>query len=140
MRNADTDRALQALTDGDFTCVMCKGETLIESKQRGVAPLLSLLTDKLEEGFCAADKVVGKAAAFLYALLRVKEVYALVISEPAVQTLKRFGIAVEYEALVPAIRNRTNTGFCPMESAVLAIEDPQEALVAIRQTLERLKG
>jgi hypothetical protein len=49
------------------------------------------------------------------------------------------GIEVEYEVRVDRILNRTATGFCPMESAVLKIQTPVEALEAIRKTLNALR-
>jgi hypothetical protein len=60
------------------------------------------------------------------------EIYAYVISQPALEVLNRYSVQVEYETLVPAVRNRTDTGFCPMESAVLAVDNPQEALEILR--------
>ena len=87
----------------------------------------------------AADKVVGRAAAFLYVLLGVDEVYALVISESAEQVFQQFGIAYTYNEKVAAIRNRAGDGFCPMEQAVLHIEEPSKALSAIKRRLSELQ-
>ena len=70
----------------------------------------------------------------------VRAVYAFVISESAERVLLSKGILVEYQTKVPAIRNRTNTGFCPMEQAVWGIEDANQAHAIILQTLERLKS
>jgi hypothetical protein len=92
----------------------------------------------LEKGF-TADKVVGKAAAFLYVLLGVECLYADVISEPACEVLARFGIAFEAEKTVSAIRNRAGDGFCPMETAVRDVDSPDEALVKIKETLQKLR-
>ena len=80
----------------------------------------------------AADKVIGKAAAYLYVLLGVSDIYAYVISQPALDVLNRYGIRVQYETLVPAVRNRTDTGFCPMETAVLPVDEPEQALEILR--------
>ena len=41
--------------------------------------------------------------------------------------------------MVEAIRNRDNTGFCPIESALKGIKDKKEALPVIKETLENLK-
>lgn len=137
----DTQKAKSLLFEGKYTCVLCKGEEVYTSSQRGVAPLLSWIKSGTDfKDFSAADKVVGKAAAFLYVLLGVKEVYAEIISEPARQTLENFNISHQFASKVKAIRNRTNTGFCPMESAVLDIDDPNEALKAIIKKLEELKN
>jgi hypothetical protein len=88
-------------------------------------------------GYVAADKVIGKGAAFLYILLKIKEIHANVISEPALAVLKDKGVKVFYEELVPMIRNRDNTGFCPMEQAVLDETDPQ---AAFRKLLEKTRS
>ncbi len=134
-------RAKQIISNGEYTCVLVDNEKTYTSTQRGVKPLLTWLDDKTNlEGFSCADKVVGKAAAFLYVLLKVKCVYALVISKPAIDVLKKHGIYTEYETLVPSIRNRTNTGFCPMEQCVINIDSPFEACKAIRNTLEKLQN
>lgn len=129
------------LREGDFTCVIVKGDNVFTSKERGVKPLISLLDADAElSGALAADKVVGKAAAMLYLLLNIKKLYASVISELALDTLTEAGIEVSYETFVPMIRNRTNTGFCPMEQATKDIDDPNEALNAIRKTIVELKN
>ena len=132
-------KAKEILQNGGFTCVLLKDENEYTSDKRGVKPLLCWLESGEDfEGFSAADKVVGKAAAFLYVLLRVKAVYADVISEHALSVLKESEIKVAYGELVPAIRNRTNTGFCPMEAATLNITDPEDAVAAIKNVLVKL--
>ena len=133
----DCSRARRILEQGDYTCVLCCADQILTDDRRGIRPLLDLLAQNRDwHNFCAADKVVGKAAAFLYRLMGIRALYAQVISAPAAQVLQDDGIVLEYGTLVPAIRNRTNTGFCPMESAVWNINDPQEALSALRKALE----
>lgn len=141
MRRTDWNRAIELLRREDYTCVLCRGDAIRWSRERGVKPLLTLLDsgESLRE-FAAADRVVGKAAAYLYVLLGVRSLYAGVISRPAKETLERFGIELAYETLVDGIRNRTGDGFCPMESAVREIEEPEQALAAIRETLRRLQN
>jgi len=132
-------KARQLLEIGNHTCVLWGGDTVITDDRRGIRPLMELLQRQAEvSGFCAADKVVGKAAAFLYCLLGVKAVYAHVISQPAAEVLVRAGITLEYGTMVSAIRNRTDSGFCPMETAVWDISDPQEALQALKDALSKL--
>ena len=135
----DLEYARRILKQGSYTCVLCKGADMLCDTRRGVKPLLELLdSEKDLRGFSAADKVVGKAAAHLYHLLGVREVYAGVISEPAKAVLGNCGICVTYAKCVPHIQNRTQTGLCPMESAVWDISDPRDALNAIRATLKHL--
>lgn len=137
---SDSDHARQLLSQGRYTCVLCREDSVHTDTRRGIRPLLELLDAGTDlQGFSAADKVVGKAAAFLYCLMGVEKVYAPVISKSAVEVLKVHGVPVQYDILVPAIFNRDHTGFCPMETAVREISDPQEALAAIRATLAQLK-
>ena len=112
---------------------------IITDKRRGIRPLLDLLESNADVvGFAVADKVVGKAAAYLYCLLKIKCLYARVISKPALNVLQQAEIQVEYGLLVPAIQNRNKTGFCPMESAVLDIHSPKDALPAVYKALAQL--
>ena len=135
-------KARQLLDAGDYTCVLCRESAVHTATQRGVKPLL----DWVEEGLClsgfsAADRVVGRGAAFLYCLLDVAEVYARVMSRPAAAVLEAHGIAVYAGTLVDGIINRQGTGPCPFEAAVMGIENAQDALNAIRaRMLQMQKG
>lgn len=135
------ERAKRILTEGGLTLAIVRGEDVFTSTDRGVKPLLDLLDSGNPAGsFCAADKVVGKAAAFLYVLLGAESIYVDVISKPALEILEKYGITAEYDTLTEAIRNRTNTGFCPMETAVMDINEPLEALEAVRKKLREMKS
>ena len=122
------------------TCVICGEGSVYKSDRRGVAPLLELLDNGTQvTGFSAADRVVGKATAFLYCLLGVKTVYAKVMSKSAAEVLTRMGIAHSWDTLVEGIQNRQKNGPCPMEHATRDCQTPEQALTAIRQTLENLR-
>ena len=132
-------KALDLLNSGNYTCVACKEEVVYTTTQRGVAPLLNWLDSKTDlKDFSAADRVVGRGAAFLYCLLGVKEVYALVMSRPAAEVLQSHGILADAGTFVEGIINRTGTGPCPFEAAVMDIQDTQDALNAIRMTRRQL--
>lgn len=129
------------LESGDFTCAVCLGDTAYTTRERGVKPLLNWLDSGLNlTGFSAADRVVGRGAAFLYCLLGVKEVYARVMSRPAAQVLTAHGINVSFDTLADGIINRRGDGPCPFEAAVLEISDPQLALDAIRSKMQQMTG
>ena len=134
----DLINARQLLLTGGFTCVLCRGSEVRTSTARGVRPLVELLEEGRFTGFCAADKVVGKATAFLYVLLGARSVYTPVVSESALAVLQAHGIDIFFDLAVPGIFNRSRTGFCPMETAVRDIRDPQEAFAAIRDALDRM--
>ena len=135
----DVERAKALLVDSNYTVVLCRDEITHTDTRRGVAPLLALLDRGVcVTGFAAADKVVGKAAAFLYLRLGVTAVHAAVMSKPAYDLLTAHGVAATCDTLVPAIRNRAGDGYCPMEQVSLPLADPLEAEVAIRKRLAEL--
>ena len=122
-----------------LTCVLCRGETVYQSEKKGVAPMMGFLDDGIDLcGFCAADRVVGRAAAFLFVLAGVRALYTEVISEGALQVLEDHQIPVTYKTRAPYIINRRGDGRCPMETAVEGIDDPEAAREAIRETMARL--
>ena len=129
------------LDSGSYTCVLCKGDDVHFATERGVKPLLHWLDSGMDfHGYSAADKVVGRATAFLYCLLGVKAVYANVMSRPAAAVLEEQGIDSHWGSLVEGIINRRGTGPCPFEAAVLDILEPREALTAIRAKMLQIEN
>ena len=140
MRN-DLTKARSLLETGDFTCVACLEDQVHTATERGVKPLLNWLDCGFDlHGFSAADRVVGRATAFLYVLLGVREVYASVMSRPAAEVLTAYGIAAHPGKLVEGIINRRGDGPCPFEAAVMEITDAQDALDAIRKTMAQMQS
>lgn len=136
---SDLEKARQALLSGDFTCVLCREDTLCTATARGVKPLVVWYESGRDfSGYCAADKVVGRATAFLYVLLKIKAVYAKVISRAALEVFEQNGIASEYGELVENIINRQGDGICPFEAAVLDITNPSDAYMAIRSKMHQM--
>lgn len=137
--NKDLAKAIDILQKEQCTCVLCKGDIVYRCDKRGVKPLLDWIDSNLDlKDFSASDKVVGNAAAYLYVLLGVKEVYANVVSRSAVKTLEQYGVQIQYDQLAEYIVNRTGDGKCPMEEAVKNVSSPDEALTAIRLRLQEL--
>lgn len=139
--NKDLLAARTLLEAKGYTCVLQKDAVVYTSYQRGVKPLLELLDAGVDlRGFSVADKVVGKAAALLYCLMGVREVYAPIISDAAVRTFHFHGIACSYDQKVDAIQNRRKNGLCPMEIATMDVDDPVTALNIIRNKLKEING
>lgn len=135
-----TKRAREILIENGYTAVLCSEDEVYYSTERGVKPLIGFLdSGKNFNGFCAADKTVGLGAAHIYILLRVRSVFATVISSSARALLESAGIAVSFESEVPYIINRKGDGRCPIETAVLGITDSKDALTKIKQALKALK-
>lgn len=139
--SSDLERALEILRSEKLTLAAVNGGEIIRSCERGVKPLLGLIDGGISlRGYCAADKVVGAAAAYLYVLLAPDELYAEVVSAPALEVLQKYGVRTEYGRLTDAIINRDGTGFCPMETAVRSAANPEQAEALIREKLDRLKS
>lgn len=139
---SDLCRAKELLaSDPSLTCVFVRGEETVLSRERGIAPLLRRVRENMPLcGYCAADRIVGKAAALLYALLGVKEVYAAVLGERAIPVLETHGIGYTFGVKTERIVNRAGTGSCPMELAVEKISDPAAGAEALAQRAEELKN
>lgn len=135
----DLEKARSLLASGAYTCAICRGEDAYTTQLRGVKPLLDWLDSGLDlKNASAADRVVGRGAAFLYCLLGIQAVYARVMSRPAAEVLAAHGIAVQADTFVNGIINRKGTGPCPFEEAVMSLHDPREALAAIRSKMAQL--
>ena len=136
----DSIRARELLAAGGYTCVLVSGGREYHSTERGIRPLMQWLEGGTDcRGFSAADKVVGKATAFLYVLLGVREVHAGTMSRSAAAVLERYGVPFTRDREVEAILNRTQDGFCPMESAVRDVEEPQQAYRVLLETCRKMQ-
>lgn len=67
-------------------------------------------------GAIVADKVIGKVAASVLAVAGVNQIYADVISNLAIPILEENNIEYSFFKKVEFIKNKDNTGMCPMES------------------------
>ncbi|MCC8182087.1 MAG: DUF1893 domain-containing protein [Clostridiales bacterium] len=136
----DLENARLTLEQGGYTCVLCREGETFTGTEHGVRPLMSWLRQGADlRGCSAADRVVGRAAAYLYALLGVKVVHGMLMSEGGRQVLEDHGVQASWDTLVPEIRNRTNTGLCPMEQAVRAAHTPEEAYQSIAAAIARMQ-
>ena len=121
------------------TLALCKGEDVILSDKRGIAPMLELNDSGRDlRGYSAADVVVGKAAAMLFSKAGIAAVYAKTLSRPALKYLETQKIPVFYDTLADNIINRDKTDICPMEKAVLATDDEEKAVELLKEKFRRL--
>lgn len=139
MNNSYRDRALAVLRNTDASFVYVTEEAVLTSEYKGIRRLLTLVNEQtvLAEGF-VADRIVGKAAALLMVLQGAKNVYAETIDKPALAVFRTHGVNVLFRKLVPIIINRAGDGICPMENAVLAVDDPREAFTVLSETVKKL--
>ena len=123
------------------SCVIRNGDVTRIFRERGVKDLYRLLEEEPEllDGAFVADKVVGKGAAALMILGGVEELFADVVSRPALELLAGAGIAVEYTVVVPNIVNRAGTGTCPVEQLCAGAETAAECLPLIEGFMQKMK-
>lgn len=135
------DGLKKILDDGGYTCALTDGNRVITSKARGVRPLADFIASGADfKGWLAADKIVGKAAALLYARLGVAELYAHVLSQAGADVCRRLGIKAECGVIAKSIINRKGDGICPMERAVADVDDPSDAYKKICAALAAIKS
>lgn len=109
---------------------------------RGVSDLHDILhhSPQLLQGAQVADKVVGRGAATLMILGGVKQLYAALISQQAIDFLDKANVRYTYGKRVPVIINRTGTGLCPVEQLTAQCASPQQALPLIDTFVRSLKS
>lgn len=113
---------------------------IFSSEEKGIKPVytaLNTLKDELR-GSSAADRVVGKAAAMIYEHAGVNELSTMLISESAINVLKKTTIIYEYEKAVPFIENRHRSGMCPVESLSQKTDNIDELLAEISSFLKSI--
>lgn len=127
--------ACRIIEEGRYAYVLVKnGELVFTSRERGIAPMLEAL-EKFPDSFSGgsiADKVIGRATAFLAVYGGASAVHALTMSCPAREVFVAGNVKVSYDKLTGIIENRDRTGQCPMENLTMGIEDPAEAYRRLR--------
>ncbi len=126
---------IHILHDEGLTLVLKSANSEIHRyTQRGIKDLLTLVSTNPEilHDALIADKAVGKAAAACMVAGGVKQVWADVMSEPALALLQNHGVTAECGTLVDHIINRTGDGWCPMERLSRDENDPAAIIQRIR--------
>ena len=115
---------IQRLHAEGCSCVVYNQEQTLLFHQRGVQDLHHLLhsSPATLHGAMIADKVVGKAAAMVYVLLGIKEIYALVISDAAAEVFTKNGISFCFDETLNkrALLSGTPKGFLDV---VISVRD-----------------
>lgn len=87
------------------------------------------------KGASCSDRVIGKAAAWIYREADIKELYCEVITTRAKNLLIDNGIKLIFVEEVEFIENRDKTGMCPVETLAKDEEDFENLLVNIEKFL-----
>ena len=137
---SDLELAAEKLENTDYSLVVVNNqEVLAKRKDRGVGGILELYdkNPQILANSAVADKIIGRAVAMICELGGVKSCYTPTISQGAVEILQRAEIKYETEKKVAAIRNREDTGLCPIEQLTLGLEDSEKAVQKIKEFLHK---
>ncbi len=122
--------------------IVKEGQTIFSSDGKGIKPIYTALNKLKYElrGSSVADKVIGKAAAMICEYAGIKELSTKLISENAIDVLENTSIIYNYEKSVPYIKNRDQSGMCPVETLSLRINNIDELLMEISKFLQNIAG
>ncbi len=136
------DKAKAQIVEGKSKCILISNGELIDyGSKNGLSPLLTMYdtTDAalMKDGIIV-DKVIGKAAASIAVLAKVRHVHGETMSEDGKEYLEKHNISTSATLMVPKILNRTRDGLCPLEASVQGIDKAEDALAAIRKKIAEL--
>ena len=133
----DLERARIRLKEKDLSLVVVKNEKVtFETESHGIKGFLEAieLLGKELSGFSVADRVVGRAVAFLCVYFQISAVFAVIISMEGVKIMEDNDIFYQFEKCVPNILNQQRNDVCPFEKLALTFATPEEAYRKLRTT------
>ena len=123
------EECVEHLKQGGYKCVAAdQNGVVFTSYKKGIAPMLDLYEQVKSAGIAPvflADRVFGRGAVFMAKLCGVQQIFSEVASAPAMRCAKALGIQMTCAKEVPYIKNATQTGRCPIESAVAECGDTE---------------
>lgn len=140
--NSDAlDEAIELIKEDEIACALIvNGQIMATAKGRGIKPLIEMCQANVDSanGAVLADKIIGRAASFIAIHFGIKAIYGETMSKGAVKLLIEYSVETAQNTLADEIRNRANTGICPMDSAVLNITAVDEAVARLKEEIQKL--
>ncbi|MFH0711028.1 MAG: DUF1893 domain-containing protein [Candidatus Aenigmatarchaeota archaeon] len=117
--------------------VVKNGNPIFRGKSNGIMDFLIAIRDLGDElnDSSVADRIVGKASAMLIIRSKIKKVYAKLMSEYAIKTLKQSNIPFVCERKTEVILNKAQTSICPFENMAINSNNPEEAYIKFKDFL-----
>ena len=131
----DIELARSLLEEEKWNLIIVKGgQVLFTSRERGVAPFFQVVQSigKNLHNAVVADRIVGLAVAMLCLHARIASVYAGIASQGALDMLKKKGVAVSSQNIVPHISNYDGTDLCPFEKLAGSCQRPSQFFAALQ--------
>lgn len=135
----DIEISKKLFMDEELTIAIVKdGKVIYKSRERGIKPIYVAYTTLKDDliGCSASDKVVGKAAAWIYKCANIKELYCNIITEEGAEFLQSNGIKLNCKTKVEHIKNRNKDALCPVENISINETNFENLLINIKKFLE----
>lgn len=133
------EKAKKILIENDAKAVLVSKEKEIISYKNGVIFLYEeVKNNKNYKDYVLADKLIGKAAAYLIVLLNIKVVFTFLISNSAKEIFDKYHIKYSFYKDTDKILNNSETDLCPMEKATNNDDSPILAYLHIETKLKEL--
>ena len=139
----DLEIAKDWLEKNDLSLVIVKnGKIVFETKEKKILGFIDAIekTGNVMNGSSIADKVVGKAVAFLCIYKKVNAVYAKVLSEKAKRLFEQWKTIFEYKALVKEILNNNQNKIFPFELKAKNLNNPKKAYFELKKLANLLRS
>jgi hypothetical protein len=137
------DSYLKRLEESGMSLMVYKeGALVFQSAGKGISPHLEAW-ERLGAGLrgtIMADKIVGRAAAFMVVHSGAAEIHAAVLSRPGIEVLERYRVSYVAGGVVDNVLTVDGKIFCPFESMVQGIDDADVAFEAIVRKMHELRG
>ncbi len=136
-------KAKKLINNKKASCIIIKNNKIIRTENsHGINSLILIYENEpqiLKDSF-VVDKIIGKAAAMIIVLSGAKKVYGKSMSTAAFDYLEKHGCKADYGEKIDVISNRAGNGICPLENAVLDIDDPETGYQILKETINRLRS
>lgn len=132
------EKLKEILERKNLSCIIRKDGNTHKYRQKGIKDLYAIYTQtpELLNGSDIADRVVGKGAAAIMVLGKVKRLTTNTISESALMLLQNTNIEIEYKTIAPYIINRKGDGRCPLETKLKDCKTAEECWSLIVEFIE----
>lgn len=129
------DNYIEKIRNGFSTfIVICNNEVIIDENNFGVISLLKHFEVlKNCQNLVIYDKLIGKGASMIMAILSVESIYSKTITTTALSILNESSINISFENEVEKILNRDKSDLCPIEKIAKDINDVNELVLLLRE-------
>jgi len=115
--------------------VVGESKLLHYTDKRGIEPLLDLIESNpaMLEGAIVGDRIVGRTAALMCIYSKVRVVFAMIISDEAIELLDKHGVLATWQETVPYIVEKNLTSRYKLDLMLKDVEEPEKAVEMIKE-------